>query len=68
MEPGAQPIQTSISKSTSATPESLSSQVEGADTVEVNLTVANAQIDCVIQQFGLTVNKEEKRYIYFLDN
>jgi hypothetical protein len=65
MEPVAQLIEPNISKSTSATPGSLSSQV--TDTIEVKMTVANAQIGDALRKFDLRVDEEEKRYVYFFD-
>ena len=67
MEPVAQLIEPNISKSTSATPGPLSSQVTGADTIEVKMTVANAQIRDALRKFDLRVDEEEKRYVYFFD-
>ena len=67
MEPVAQLIEPNISKSTSATPGPLSSQVTGADTIEVKMTVANAQIGDALRKFDLRVDEEEKRYVYFFD-
>jgi nitrogen fixation protein FixH len=67
MEPVAQLIEPNISKSTSATPGPLSGQVAGADTIEVKMTVANAQIRDALRKFDLRVDEEEKRYVYFFD-
>ena len=44
-----------------------SSQVTGADTIEVKMTVANAQIRDALRKFDLRVDEEEKRYVYFFD-
>jgi hypothetical protein len=42
-------------------------QVAGADAIEVKATVAEDQIDFALDRYGLTVDNDEERYIYFFD-
>ena len=67
MEPAVQRAESAISKPTTAPNGPFSSQVTGADTIEVKMTVANAQIGDALRKFDLRVDEEEKRYVYFFD-
>ena len=67
MEPAVQRAESAISKPTTAPNGPFSSQVTGADTIEVKMTVANAQIRDALRKFDLRVDEEEKRYVYFFD-
>ena len=67
MEPAVQRAESAISKPTTAPNGPFSSQVTGADTIEVKMTVANAQIRDALRKFDLRVDQEEKRYVYFFD-
>lgn len=67
MEPAVQRAELAISKPTTAPNGPFSSQVTGADTIEVKMTVANAQIRDALRKFDLRVDEEEKRYVYFFD-
>ncbi len=42
-------------------------QVAGTDGIEVKATVADGQIDFALDRYGLTVDNDEQRYIYFFD-
>lgn len=51
MEPAVQRAESAISKPTTAPNGPFSSQVTGADTIEVKMTVANAQIGDALRKF-----------------
>ena len=42
-------------------------QVTGVDAIEIKVTVPDAQIEEALGRFGLTVDNDEERYIYFFD-
>jgi hypothetical protein len=42
-------------------------QVAGVDAIEVKATVADGQIDLALDRYGLTIDNDEERYIYFFD-
>lgn len=42
-------------------------QVAGVDAIEVKATVADGQIDFALERYGLTVDNDEQRFIYFFD-
>jgi hypothetical protein len=64
---------TSIVDTPAPTPDSgatrgqIGRQVAGTDGIEVKATVADGQIDFALDRYGLTVDNDEERYIYFFD-
>jgi len=41
--------------------------VAGVDAIEIKVTVQDAHVDAALQRYGLTVDNDEERYIYFFD-
>jgi len=41
--------------------------VSGANAIEIKVTIPEAQVDSTLARFGLTVDNDEERYIYFYD-
>jgi hypothetical protein len=41
--------------------------VSGAKAIEIKVTIPDAQVDSTLARFGLTVDNDEERYIYFFD-
>ena len=50
-----------------ATKGQVSRQVVGVDAIEIKVTIPDAQIEQALNRCGLTVDNDEKRYIYFFD-
>jgi nitrogen fixation protein FixH len=50
-----------------ATKNAIAKQVAGVDAIEVKATVPDHQIDVALTRYGLTVDNDEERYIYFFD-
>ncbi len=50
-----------------ATRDQIGRQVAGADALEVKATVPEGQIDSALARYGLSVDNDEERYIYFFD-
>lgn len=42
----------------------VSRQVGGVDTIEIKVTIPGAQIEPALNRCGLTVDNDERRYIY----
>ena len=55
------------SELSAATRDQVARQVSGATGIEVKATIPDAQIDAALQRFGLTVDNDQERYIYFFD-
>ncbi len=49
------------------TRDQVARQVTGVDAIEIKVTVPDAQIEEALGRFGLTVDNDEERYIYFFD-
>jgi hypothetical protein len=67
MEPAAQVALTVEPKTTRTTRDRLGPKVAGVDSVEVKMTVADAQIDRALKKFDLTEDNDEEHRIYFFD-
>lgn len=50
-----------------ATRDQVARKLAGADAVEIKATVPEHQIDAALHRYGLTVDNDEERYIYFFD-
>jgi hypothetical protein len=50
-----------------ATRNQVADKVAGVDAIEIKITVPDAQIDAALNRYGLTVDNDEERYIYFFD-
>jgi hypothetical protein len=50
-----------------ATRNQVADKVSGVDAIEIKATVPDAQIDPALSRYGLTVDNDEERYIYFFD-
>ena len=50
-----------------ATKDAIAKQVAGVGAIEVKATVPDHQIDVALTRYGLTVDNDEERYIYFFD-
>jgi hypothetical protein len=50
-----------------STRDQVARQVSGATGIEVKATIADDQIDAALRRFGLTVDNDQERYIYFFD-
>jgi len=50
-----------------ATQDQVRRQVAGVDAIEIKVTIPDAQIEQALNRCGLTVDNDEKRYIYFFD-
>lgn len=42
-------------------------QVAGVDAIEIKMTVPDGQVDEALNRYGLSVDNDEERYIYFFD-
>lgn len=47
--------------------EQIARQVAGVDTIEIKVTIADAQIEGALNRYGLNVDNDQERYIYFFD-
>lgn len=54
-------------KSKAETQGKITKMVYGADAIEIKATVPDNQIEAALTRFGLTLNNDEERYIYFFD-
>jgi nitrogen fixation protein FixH len=45
----------------------VANMVSGVETIEIKATVAEHQIDAALAHYGLTVDNDDERYIYFFD-
>ncbi len=50
-----------------ATRDQVANQVVGVEAIEIKVTIPDAQIDPALSRYGLTVDNDEERYIYFFD-
>ena len=50
-----------------ATRGQIAALVSGAKGIEIKVTIPDAQVDSTLARFGLTVDNDEERYIYFFD-
>src|SRR5215470_10851547 len=50
-----------------ATRGKVAALVSGANSIEIKVTIPEAQVDSTLARFGLTVDNDEERYIYFFD-
>lgn len=50
-----------------ATRGKVAALVSGANAIEIKVTIPEAQVDSTLARFGLTVDNDEERYIYFYD-
>ena len=50
-----------------ATRGQVAALVSGAKAIEIKVTIPDAQVDSTLARFGLTVDNDEERYIYFFD-
>lgn len=50
-----------------ATKNQVGNQVAGVDAIEIKATIPDHQIDAALHGYGLTVDNDEERYIYFFD-
>ena len=41
--------------------------VSGANAIEIKVTIPETQVDSTLARFGLTIDNDEERYIYFFD-
>ena len=54
-------------KPDTATRGKITKMVFGADAIEIKATIPDAQIEEALTRFGLTLDNDEERYIYFFD-
>lgn len=54
-------------KTKAETQDKISKRVFGADAIEIKATIPDSQIEAALTRFGLTLNNDEERYIYFFD-
>jgi hypothetical protein len=54
-------------KSNTATRGKITKLVFGSDAIEIKATIPDAQIEEALTRFGLTLDNDEERYIYFFD-
>lgn len=50
-----------------ATRGKVASMVSGANAIEIKVTIPEHQVDSTLARFGLTIDNDEERYIYFFD-
>jgi hypothetical protein len=50
-----------------ATRGKVAAQVSGTNAIEIKVTIPEMQVDSSLARFGLTVDNDEERYIYFFD-
>lgn len=50
-----------------ATRGKVAALVSGANAIEIKVTIPESQVDSTLARFGLTVDNDEERYIYFYD-
>jgi hypothetical protein len=50
-----------------ATRGKVAALVSGANAIEIKVTIPEAQVDGTLARFGLTVDNDDERYIYFFD-
>lgn len=50
-----------------ATRGRIARQVAGVDAIEIKMTVQDAQVDEALNRYGLNIDNDEERYIYFFD-
>jgi hypothetical protein len=58
---------TSAPQRGSATRDQVARQVAGVDAIEIKATIPGVQIEEALQRFGLNVDNDQERYIYFFD-
>ena len=47
--------------------DKISKRVFGADAIEIKVTIPDTQIEAALTRFGLTLNNDEERSIFFFD-
>jgi hypothetical protein len=50
-----------------ATRNQVADKVAGVDAIEIKVTIPDAQVEPALSRYGLTVDNDEERYIYFFD-
>jgi hypothetical protein len=50
-----------------ATRNKVADKVAGVDAIEIKITIPDAQVEPALSRYGLTVDNDEERYIYFFD-
>jgi len=50
-----------------ATRGKVAALVSGANSIEIKVTIPENQVDSTLARFGLTIDNDEERYIYFYD-
>jgi hypothetical protein len=50
-----------------ATRGKVAALVSGANAIEIKVTIPEMQVDSTLARFGLTVDNDEERYVYFFD-
>jgi hypothetical protein len=50
-----------------ATRNKVADKVAGVDAIEIKVTIPDAQVEPALSRYGLTVDNDEERYIYFFD-
>jgi len=51
-----------------ATRDQVARQVAGVDAIEIKATIPDTQVEEALDRYGLTVDNDEERYIYFFDS
>jgi hypothetical protein len=57
----------SVAKRGAATRDQVARQVAGVDAIEIKATIPDPQVEEALNRYGLTVDNDEERYIYFFD-
>ena len=50
-----------------ATRNKVADKVAGVDAIEIKVTIPDAQVEPALSRYGLTVDNDEERYIYFFE-